>query len=216
MSTSSSPPTTLRRYTDMPSLLHILYHRQLTLLSPTTWDDRNDRNMLAAFAAANRLRACVALCFSQATETYHHWKVFAPGASGVCIEFLKDPLLRRLETIGLIHGEVEYKSVKDLLLLAREKDMLPFLKRTAFSDEDEYRVVYGSQTEGFFTRGFEIDLDSIRRVFINPWMAPELYSATKQLILSVPGCSRLKVVRSTLIDNENWRHYASEFVAPGV
>ena len=211
MSTTSASLVLLRRYTDLPSLLHILHSRQLTLLSPTTWDDRNDRNMLEAFAAAHKLNTCVALCFSQVQETYHHWKVFAPGASGVCIEFLKTELLDQLESIGLVHRQVEYKTVKQLRPLSRDKGMLPFLKRNAFVDESEYRVVYGSQAETLDSKAFEIKLGSIWRVFVNPWMPPALYDATKRTILSVPGCSGLNVVRSTLIDNESWREYARAF-----
>jgi len=33
----------LRRYTDLPALIDILARRQITLLSPSTWDDQNDK-----------------------------------------------------------------------------------------------------------------------------------------------------------------------------
>src|SRR5438046_430793 len=36
----------LRRYTDLPALLHILRKQQITLLDPQNWDDTNDSYFL--------------------------------------------------------------------------------------------------------------------------------------------------------------------------
>lgn len=38
----SRKPEILFRYTSLPVLLHMLQSRQITLLSPETWEDRND------------------------------------------------------------------------------------------------------------------------------------------------------------------------------
>ena len=40
---------TLRRYTNLASALHILQNRCLTLLSPETWDDRNDAYFMSEY-----------------------------------------------------------------------------------------------------------------------------------------------------------------------
>ena len=37
----------IRRYTDMPTLVYLLKNKQITLLDPNTWDDKNDSCDLA-------------------------------------------------------------------------------------------------------------------------------------------------------------------------
>lgn len=77
----------LLRYTQLPSLLHMLRARAVTLLDPDSWDDRNDASYMALYKERKTLKSLLALCFSQVPETYHHWHVFAQGSAGVCIYF---------------------------------------------------------------------------------------------------------------------------------
>jgi Protein of unknown function (DUF2971) len=129
----------LRRYTDLPALIYLLNERKITLLDFISWDAKNDSHYLELYRQKNNLKSVLAVCFTQANETYHHWRVFANGSSGVCISFKRSTLL---EAIQKQHG-VKSRSVKYLKLveirnmtLAR-KD-LPFLKRYAFEHEEEF------------------------------------------------------------------------------
>ena len=70
----------LRRYTDVTSLIHIRRRRKITLLDPTTWEDKNDSKFLSIYKDKNNLKTVLALCFTDAPETSHHWKVFSPGS----------------------------------------------------------------------------------------------------------------------------------------
>jgi hypothetical protein len=54
------------------------------------------------------LKTVLALCFTQATEHYHHWHVFAGGSSGVCIGFDRDALLKAAHK----HPEITPKEVQ--------------------------------------------------------------------------------------------------------
>src|SRR5215471_8920008 len=63
----------------------MLTEKRITLLDPETWDDKNDSHFLRLYRETNQLQSVLALCFSQHGETYHHWRVFASGASGICI-----------------------------------------------------------------------------------------------------------------------------------
>lgn len=64
--------THLRRYTDIPFLLDYLRTKELVLLSPKMWDDKNDRHYLESYARASRFDSIYALCLTEASETYHH------------------------------------------------------------------------------------------------------------------------------------------------
>ena len=74
MSPSSSAPV-LRRYTDLPALLYLLRTRSITLLDPSSWDDKNDSYYLEKYKEKKSLQTVLALCLSTAEETYHHWRV---------------------------------------------------------------------------------------------------------------------------------------------
>jgi len=85
---------TLRRYTQLAPLIHLLHQKRLTLLSPTKWDDKNDAYYLEVYRRRQNLGSVLALCFAESRETYHHWHVFAGDSSGVCLEFDRDALSR--------------------------------------------------------------------------------------------------------------------------
>lgn len=91
--TKNKRPAYLRRYTDLPSLLHILGTKKLTLLDPKTWDDKNDQYFMSLYKDVSGLRSLLALCFSESPEKYHHWRVFSHGPSGVSKSFLTSLLM---------------------------------------------------------------------------------------------------------------------------
>jgi hypothetical protein len=89
----------LRRYVDLPALIYLLSERKITLLDPKSWDDGNDSYYLALYREKRNLKSLLAVCFTQTTETYHHWRVFAGGSSGVCIRFKRTKLLKAIDWI---------------------------------------------------------------------------------------------------------------------
>jgi len=197
----------LRRYTELPALIHMLRTRQITLLDPQTWDDRNDSHYLSLYKQKKSLKTVLALCFTACSETYHHWRVFAHGTSGVCIRLNRPAVLKALRTHGSIRtGKVKYltlKQIRDRHLTVRE---LPFLKRAAFEPEEEYRVIFESATTANPTRNVSLPLSAIHRITLSPWLHPALSPDVKKIIKSIPGCSGLEVVRSTLIGNTEWKN----------
>jgi hypothetical protein len=83
----------LRRYTSLPALIYLLSNRAITLLDPSSWDDSNDSHFLALYRDKKRLNCVLAICFTQVSERYHHWRVFGDGSSGICIQFVRSKLL---------------------------------------------------------------------------------------------------------------------------
>lgn len=102
-------PTILRRYTDLPALLYLLKKRAITFLDPQFWDDSNDSHYLQLYKTGKGFSSLLALCFTQSGEAYQHWKVFAEGASGVCVELHKNQLLHAFDSVpGIQKRDVEY------------------------------------------------------------------------------------------------------------
>jgi len=103
----------LLRHSDLPPLLHLLKTKKLTLLSPKSWDDRNDSYYIEVYRKKMELKSVLALCFTEASETYHHWRVFSPGSSGICLVFDKTILLSTLNgNSGIRSGKVIYKKIR--------------------------------------------------------------------------------------------------------
>src|SRR6266567_4263039 len=131
----------LRRYTDLPKLIYLLREKKITLVDPKSWDDKNDSSFLAQYRTKKNLKTVLALCFTEGNETYHHWRIFADSSSGVCTRFDRAAFLKDLAKSKLLWREVEYLTLKEMR--KRKKtlriDDLPFLKRSPYGDEREFR-----------------------------------------------------------------------------
>ncbi|EIF2259504.1 DUF2971 domain-containing protein [Vibrio cholerae] len=199
----------LKRYTELPFLIDMLVTKEMTLLNPDTWDDRNDSFYIKQYAKVNGLKSTYALCLTEASETYHHWKIFSSGTSGIYVEFNRDKLLTSLDNqVNLQTQPVDYKKITDLRKIRLEPNELPFLKRIVFRDEKEFRLFVGSDTDLGPVLRLKFDLASIKRIVLSPWLPQSVGHHVKSVIKSIPGCSNIKVSRSTLVENEDWKSFA--------
>ena len=198
----------LRRYTDLSALFYLLAERKLTLLDPRRWDDKNDYYCLRQYRVKKKMQSVLALCFVQASERYHFWRVFGAGSSGVRIKFKKQSLLKSVDKVaGMRHGEVEYLLMNQIKRTP-EVDELPFVKRRGFQDEKEYRLVYGSRYD---LRKFDIaiPLSCIDSIKLNPWLDPDLFKHVRHVLRDIDAeCRSLNIVQSSLVDNKHWKDFA--------
>jgi hypothetical protein len=199
----------LRRYTNIPSLLYILRKRQITLLDPETWDDQNDSHYLSVYREKKSLQCVLALCFTQVSETYHHWRVFADGSAGICITFTREQLLAALKKkIDVTARSVKYLTLNEMGKKDLKVSQLPFLKRYPYEDEREFRMIYESKTAKLNALDVPISLKCIERVTLSPWTPKALVGALRETIREIPGCDKMGISRSTLISNERWKNYS--------
>ena len=199
----------LRRYTGLTAAIHILSTRKITLLDPGTWDDRNDAYFLTQYGVRRGGKRVLALCFCQGQQQYHHWRVYANGMDGVCVEFDRDLLLGALDQLEDIqHGPVVYRPFSEVVTDRLGVDELPFLKRIGYKDEKEYRVIHVPADQFRETRDCEIPLKCVRRVICSPWMPNEVMSSLTNALQSIPDCRGLPVRKSTLVNSEAWKNIA--------
>ena len=196
----------LRRYTDLTALMYLLHEQKITLLDPALWDDKNDSHYLTQYKEKRKLKSVLALCLMQSDERYHHWTVFAPGPSGVCIKFRRDKLLAAVRKHPHIHMHpVTYMTLNEIRRKKLKIAELPFSKRYAFEHEDEFRIIYTSKTRRLATLDIPVPLSSIEKITLSPWMHSNLSRYVKQTLWAIKGCEDLEIVRSTLISNEEWK-----------
>ncbi|MBU1392523.1 MAG: DUF2971 domain-containing protein [Gammaproteobacteria bacterium] len=201
----------LFRYTSLPVLLDILSRRQLTLISPITWDDRNDSYYLELYKQKRKLKTLLALCFTEKAETYHLWKVFSDGIGGVCIQFNKEKILKAFDVENEIgYGPVEYSLIRDLRSQPPELEELPYLKRKPYEDEGEFRIIYESSTREVNAHSVDFSLRAIEKINLSPWIPDTVASSVRQVINEIPGCSKLRVSKTTLVENKVWKNIATK------
>ena len=170
------------------------------------WDDKNDSHYLESYAKASGFESTCALCLTEASETYHHWKVFTSGSSGVCIEFKKEALIRFAEKVSGLRAEsVQYRTIKQLRNTPPTREQLPFLKRDAFSDELEFRLFVASNNPSSEPLRFHVPASAVKRVVLSPWIPGVVSEQVRVTLNEIVGCKSLKVKCSSLINNENWK-----------
>lgn len=203
------PRKYLRRYTHLPAAIHLLRTQTLTLLDPSGWDDGNDVFYMEEYKRRKGLKSLLALCLSGAEESYHYWKVFAGNPAGVCIRLRQGMLLKSLrDHPDILVGEMDYR----LMTAARQKqltlDDFPFVKRRAYVDEAEVRLVWGSDAKARNAYSVPISAGCIGRITLSPWLPKALVGSTRDLLCGIQGCSHIEVVRSTIVASEEWKNIA--------
>jgi hypothetical protein len=203
----------LRKYCDLPALLYLLETRSLTFLDPSQWDDKNDSLFMRLYKDHQKLKSLLAICFSQETETYHHWSVFAHGSSGVCISFKKPELLEIFEQYDDIRvGIVSYVPLTSLDIDGCEVKDLPFMKRAPYAPEGEFRAIYEDKEDDLPFLNIKVSLACIDRISLSPWMPKNVSDSVKRTIKRMPGANKLEVTRSTLIQNDTWAKFGRKVV----
>ncbi len=200
----------LKRYTELPYVLQILETRRLTLVNPSSWDDKNDSHFVQAYRDRKGHGSVLALCLTGAAQTYHHWRVFTHGASGACICFDRGKFLSWIESDELITGrEVQYKTLPQVQKMPPSLDDLPYVKRKAYEHEAEFRLLHTTSRKSVAVKSFEMPLSVIDEVVLNPWLPPATASAVEDVIHRIEGCENLKVLRATIVKNDAWQRAAA-------
>lgn len=197
----------IRRYVSISAAIDTLRRRELALLDPKSWDDRNDRYFLDLYKEKKRLSGLYALCAARCSETYHHWRVFTSGKEGVCLELKRELLETALDgNPDIRFGTVEYLLLEEVERLGpTDLERLPFLKRAGFAAEEEYRIIAHSNERQAAALGIEIELDWISKIYLNPWMPEPLASSVRATLRAVDGCNHIAIQRSHLIDSQRWK-----------
>ena len=197
----------VRRYTTLSSALDTLAQRHLVLLNPSKWDDLNDVRFMELYQAHTNVGSVLALCCTLATETYHHWRIFTPSMEGICLEFDRRSLEQSLYNVaGIQARKVDYLKVGELgALLPADAGRLPFVKRDGFSDEREWRIMLNCDEPAVMAKAVAIELRSLNRVLLNPWMPPALAENLRGILRKIPGCESIKIEASRLTNSERWK-----------
>jgi hypothetical protein len=123
--------------------------------------------------------------------------------------FEKADLLKAfLKDENIEYGMVEYRLMKDLRVSPPAVGRLPYIKRKHYEDEGEFRILYRSKDEEMPVKIFSMDLGSVRRITLSPWIPSSVRRTMVDLIHGIPGCSTIKVIKTGVIEWEPWKKIA--------
>lgn len=189
----------------------MLRTQTISVLAPETWEDQNDTYLLSLYKKARpEIKSLLVLCMTDASSTYHHWRVYAGSPSGVQIQFNPQAFQAWVDTQphpNMRFEKVDYPPVKRFESGRFSTDKFPFLKRRAFRDEDEYRlIVEDYKTEGLRVYTLPFDLTIIEEIKLSPWLPESLVETVKQTLAEAysgpeGGWERIKVRRTSLLAN---------------
>jgi len=198
------PPRHLDRYTSLPVLLDMLKNKRLVLLSPASWEDKNDSEVMLEYQRRRGVGKILAVCFCQGDETIHSWRTFADGISGCRIRFNAEELIPKVSRhVGVRFGSVKYKKIRQLKRRQIPVSEMPFIKRWPYRCEEEYRVVWEGDTEEDHY-DIPIDLQSIQNITISQKMPYQVYVTIKNYLRQAFKDPEKRISRSTLYRNDLW------------
>lgn len=215
--TSKSSDRIVRRYTNIAAIIDVLTRKQLALLDPLTWDDRNDRHFMNLYQQHVAAKKIYAACCTLSNETYHHWHVFGGSPIGAYLEFDRDRLEAHLATLKKNHdlrfGVVAYYTLETIEEREIGPDDLPFAKRWGFQAEKEYRIIVSGKDKEQTSYSIPMPINLIGRVVVNPWLPQSVYDSLRNLLRKIDGCEKLRVAKSRLIDSTRWKVAGIKIVA---
>jgi hypothetical protein len=198
------------RYTNLPSLIDILIHKRLTLLSPLGWEDKNDTDLINEFLRRTGYKSLRALCFTQETETFHHWKIFASGEAGIRVDFHESAIQSAASQSGVTFRPILYKTVNEFTAHPLSLDDLPFIKRNPYRHEGEMRLISVHEAEESSSAYIPIGVDAIDEITLSPFLHKDLSIGLKSVLRNIDGCSDLKINHSKLIEYDRWINHAKK------
>lgn len=201
---SEQPSRKLNRYTTLPVLLDLLRRKKIVLLDPSTWEDRNDAEIILDYKKRRKIPKLFAICFGIGDETVHHWKTYAYGISGCCIEFDEKRLLTSFQDIKEVRWDnITYKKINEVGKNTIELNCMPFVKRWPYRCENEFRILWEGETSRK-TIDIRIDLNSINKITLSQKLPEDVSTSIKELLHNEIKDPSRKINRSTLYENRRW------------
>ena len=105
----------------------------------------------------------------------HHWRVYAGAPSGVQIRFNPPAFTSWVDAHpNATLEKVEYLRVDEFEEITSDLTRFPFLKRKAFRDEDEIRLIVEDTETVRMASSLPFDLTIIEEIKLSPWLAEPL------------------------------------------
>ena len=199
----------LYRFTTLSSLLQTITINKIVLLDPSKWPDKNDSFCIDRYKNRLNLTKLYALCFTEETETHHHWMSQSGRDEVVRIRFDLAILKSSVSKVAQAKiGKVIYVNMTTNSTSIFEDDSLPFLKRYAYRQENEHRIILSLDANNE-TLLPEISLDdgAITGITLSPFLDLGRFRVLKELLDRILNDDRVTISKTGMLDSKKWRSY---------
>ncbi len=195
----------LNHFTQLPRILTWLEKESLILADPEKWEDQNDVEMIKEYKTVKGIKKLFAICFCNDAETIHHWKAYAKGPLGCCVEFDQEKLLKAIDKVSEIRKKsVQYKEIAKINSTKIKAGNLPFIKRWPYRFEQEFRVIWEGETDRDIME-IKIPRNVIVKITLSPKLDDRLFKTIKEKLKKKPYYIPLKKINlSTVYKNDEW------------
>jgi len=209
-----STQSLVHRYTEFEYVIDYLETKKLGFPSPGEWDDKNDIHFLRLYMKYKKVENLFCCCFTSASETFHHWRIFAGKSIGVRLSFKTKTLASELDREGVVLKSVKYVPKKAFPKRNHRPEDLAFIKRYGFRDEKEVRAMLATTAPGQKcerVRGIRVDLSSLSRITISPFCPDKTYSVLRDRLREF-NLRGIEIRKSRLVDSDEWKRYGENII----
>lgn len=199
-------PMKLNRFTHWRELSDLVKTKMLLLRGTTNWEDKNDVEVIKEYEKQKGKKVFVK-CFCATNETIHHWRSYAKGPKGCCIQFDTLKLMKYINDFDddILPSLVHYRYISDIKTKQPPLKLYPFTKRKPYRIEHEYRIIcLGTLKET--VKKIPIQFDCIKKITFSPEISDNMFITKRKLLRKLFKRSPkvLPINKSTVIRNENW------------
>jgi len=194
---------TISRYMCLDNFKDMMLHNRLALINPDLWSDKNDIIAISQYKQVKRIPHLMAACFTEASETSHHWSVYGKN-DGVRVIFNKKTLLNLFNSkIGYTSNKIEYVLMSRFENKVKEIEHLPFIKRYAYRDEKEFRVIWqGNRIIGDI-KYVKLPSNVIEKIIFGPAVSINIYNVLTNEIINHFKYD-ITISKSSIIYSKKW------------
>ena len=203
----------IKKYTTLPVLLDMLMRKQITLLKPDTWKDKNDVEVMKLYqtyknkeegtAEGEDAYNILAACFTTGDESVYHWEAFSNSDSGCMIKFNFERLKKRLNSYNLVCGKVKYVKLDKVNKTKCSIDEIPFRKRAQYKCEEEIRIIFFAKSD-MKSYPVDFDLSCVAGIVLSPNMPEPIVKSVTKVLGDVVKNPKVYIHPSTLLSNKQW------------
>ncbi len=194
-----------RKYMPLGRALDTL-KQGMYLAHPEKWADGNDKVCAQRYTEIFK-KSVRAICVTEGTEKYHHWRSYNEPGLMVALLLSKKAFIAQWDALASSgyqtrHAPVRYFPIRRATEIAPENFV--FSKFNGYESEQEYRfVAMADRLEGLPQR-LPLSSDAVKGIIVNPWADNDLVEAIRIAVNAISPFASASVTKSTVLGKDKW------------
>lgn len=194
-----------RKYMPLGRALDTL-KQGMYLADPEKWEDGNDKICVYRYAEIFK-QSVRAICVTEGTEKYHHWRSYSEPGLMVALLLPKKAFIAQWGALAspdyqTRHAPVSYFPIRQAAEIAPAD--LVFSKFNGYESEQEYRFVAMADRLESLPQRLPLSAATVKGIIVNPWADNDLVEAIRIAVNAISPFASLSVTKSTVLGKDKW------------